>query len=154
MAPTAEPEYEAGRARSAPHWRESQDRLPDWYTENQAFRTPTPSRAPTQQALKLLGPLHIKVFGPLRAPYRWEGQDRLPYWYHPGGNPGATLKSISNRCYLREVAFEWQLTKGTIYLPLGCLQGGTENQNQESFQDPYTSTPLLIPKLSTLKHQT
>ena len=44
---------------------------------------------------------------------------------HPGGNPGANLKSISHRCYLREVAFEWELTRETIYLPLGCLQGGS-----------------------------
>ena len=42
----------------------------------------------------------------------------------PGGDPGANLKSISHRCYLREVAFEWELTKETIYLTLGCLQGG------------------------------
>ena len=38
----------------------------------------------------------------------------------PGGNPGANLESISCRCYVREVAFEWELTKETIYLPLGC----------------------------------
>ena len=44
---------------------------------------------------------------------------------HPGGNPGANLKSISHRCYLFEVAFVWELTKETIYLPLGCLQGGS-----------------------------
>jgi len=43
---------------------------------------------------------------------------------HPGGNPGANLKSISHRCYLLEVAFVWELTKETIVLPLGCLQGG------------------------------
>ena len=42
---------------------------------------------------------------------------------HPGGNPGANLKSISQRCYVREVAFEWELTQETIYLPLGRLQG-------------------------------
>ena len=42
----------------------------------------------------------------------------------PEGNPGANLKSISHRCYLREVAFEWKLAEETIYLPLGCLQGG------------------------------
>ena len=42
----------------------------------------------------------------------------------PGGNPGAHLKSISHRCHLREVEFEWELTKDTIYLPLACLQGG------------------------------
>ena len=50
--------------------------------------------------------------------------------YHPGGNPGANLKSISHRCHLEhrchlfEVAFVGELTKETIYLPLGCLQGG------------------------------
>ena len=57
-----------------------------------------------------------------------------PRWYlplaesvnrsHPGGNPGANLKSISHRCYLILVAFVWELTKETIHLPLGCLQGG------------------------------
>ena len=43
---------------------------------------------------------------------------------HPGGNPGANRESISDRCYLREVAFEWELTKETIYSPLDYLQGG------------------------------
>ena len=43
--------------------------------------------------------------------------------HNPGGNSGANLKSISHKCHLREVAFEWELTKETIYLPLGCLQG-------------------------------
>jgi hypothetical protein len=43
---------------------------------------------------------------------------------HPGGNLGANPKSISHTYYFREVAFEWELTKETIYLPLGCLQGG------------------------------
>jgi len=44
---------------------------------------------------------------------------------HPGGNPGANRESISHRCYLFEIAFVWELTKETIHLPLGCLQGGT-----------------------------
>ena len=48
--------------------------------------------------------------------------------HHPGGNPGANLKSISHRCYLREVAFEYKLTQETIYLPLGSLQGGSKVQ--------------------------
>ena len=43
---------------------------------------------------------------------------------HPGGNPGANLKSISHRCYPWEVAFKWELIEEIIYLPLGCLQGG------------------------------
>ena len=45
-----------------------------------------------------------------------------PSSLHPGGNPGANLKSRSHRYYLREVAFVWELTKETIYMPLGCLQ--------------------------------
>ena len=36
----------------------------------------------------------------------------------------ANVKSNSLKCYLFEVAFEWELTKETIHLPLGCLQGG------------------------------
>ena len=48
---------------------------------------------------------------------------------HPGGNPGANLKSISHRCYLFEVAFVWELTQETIHLPLGCLQGGIGSAN-------------------------
>ena len=59
---------------------------------------------------------------------------------HPGGDPGANLKSISHRCYLWEVAFEWELTKETIYLPLGCLQGG--------------SSPLSILKDPSVCHAT
>ena len=46
---------------------------------------------------------------------------------HPGGNPKANLKSISHRCYPRVVTFEWKVTKETIYLPLGCLQGGSHS---------------------------
>jgi len=48
--------------------------------------------------------------------------------HHPGGNPGANLMSISHRCYLFQVAFVWELTKETIVLPLGCLQGGCKMQ--------------------------
>ena len=43
---------------------------------------------------------------------------------HPGGNPGANFESIFYRCYLREVASEWVMTKETIYLPLGFLPSG------------------------------
>ena len=43
---------------------------------------------------------------------------------HPGGNPGTHLKSISHKCHPVLVAFVWELTKETIHLPLGCLQGG------------------------------
>ena len=47
-----------------------------------------------------------------------------PYHSHPGGNPGANFKSTSHRCYLQEVAFEWELTEETINFPVGCLRGG------------------------------
>ena len=43
---------------------------------------------------------------------------------HPGVDLKANRKSISHRCHLFEVAFVWDLTKETICLPLGCLQGG------------------------------
>ena len=48
-----------------------------------------------------------------------------PLSRHPGGNPWANLKSISHRCHPMLVAFVWELTKETIDLPLGCLQGGS-----------------------------
>ena len=47
-------------------------------------------------------------------------------YVHPGGNPGANLKSISHRCHPVLVAFVWELTKETIDLPRGCLQGGPQ----------------------------
>ena len=39
--------------------------------------------------------------------------------HHPAGNPGVNIKSVSHRCLLREVSFEWESTKETIYLPPG-----------------------------------
>ena len=68
------------------------------------------------------------LFAPTRPPER----KRKP---HPGGNSGANLKSISHMCYLREVAFEWELTKETINLPLGCLQGGYKPPSLSSSLD-------------------
>ena len=57
-----------------------------------------------------------------------EGQgaefQRGAHTHHPGGNPWANLKSISNRCHPILVVFVWELTKETIILPLGCLYGG------------------------------
>jgi len=47
---------------------------------------------------------------------------------YPGVELRANLKSISNRCPISEVAFVWELTKETIHLPLGCLQGGHRNR--------------------------
>ena len=51
---------------------------------------------------------------------------------HPGGNLGANLESISHKCYLREIALEWELTNETIYFTLGCLQGGIHHEYNSS----------------------
>jgi hypothetical protein len=40
-----------------------------------------------------------------------------PLGHHPGGNLGANLKSISHRFFLREVAFERDLTKKPYIYP-------------------------------------
>ena len=68
-------------------------------------------------------------------------QTRLPLSMrcHPGGNPGANLKPISHRCYIRKVAFARELTKEIILLPTGCLQGGVRHYPQK----PLTFTPYL-----------
>ena len=42
----------------------------------------------------------------------------------PNAELRANIRSISHRCHPILVAFVWQLTKETIDLPLGCLQGG------------------------------
>ena len=52
---------------------------------------------------------------------------------HPGDNQGANLKSISHGSYLFEVAIVWELTKETIVLPLGCLQGGCAARRRRRF---------------------
>ena len=50
----------------------------------------------------------------------------------------ANLKSISHRCHLFEVAFVWELTKETIHLPLGCLQGGVYLEREKfNFRSPH-----------------
>ena len=43
---------------------------------------------------------------------------------YSGGNPEANRKSTSHRCHPILVACVWELTKETVNLPLGCLQGG------------------------------
>ena len=49
---------------------------------------------------------------------------------HPGGNPWAKLKSISHRCHPILVACVRKMTQKNINLPLGCLQGGMEVDEQ------------------------
>ena len=48
----------------------------------------------------------------------------VPRLHHPGVELRANLKSIAHRCHVFEAAFVWELSKETIHLPLGCLQGG------------------------------
>ena len=72
-----------------------------------------PHRAPMNQVNYLTTHL-LGGFREVRCP-------NLPPYPHPGGNPQANLNSISHRCHLREVAFEWELTKETINLPQGYL---------------------------------
>jgi len=72
-----------------------------------------------------------------RTPFRWTscGRDYVRHAYrtdawqpvdvnHPGGNPGANLKSIFHRYHPILVAFVWELNTETFNLPLGCLQEG------------------------------
>ena len=54
----------------------------------------------------------------------WYNHSNNPSTPHPGDSPRANFKAISYGYYLILVAFAWELTKETIYLPLGCLQGG------------------------------
>ena len=48
---------------------------------------------------------------------------------HPGVELRGNIKSTSHRCHFEKVAFVWELTKETIHLPLGCLQGGVHMPN-------------------------
>ena len=57
-------------------------------------------------------------------PYFLELMDQIKVGNHPGVDLRANLESISHRCHLFGVEFVWELTKETIHLPLGCLQGG------------------------------
>ena len=56
---------------------------------------------------------------------------------HPGVELSGNLKSLS--CHLFEVAFVWELTKETIHLPKGRLQG---REHFEGF-DPTGYVPNL-----------
>ena len=78
-----------------------------------------------RRALTLTLPSHLLVSGPsicavVDLHSSAEG--------HPGGNPGANLKSMSHRCHPILVALVWELTKETIVLPLGCRQGGLREE--------------------------
>jgi len=73
------------------------------------------------------------------------------YRFHPGVELRANVKSISHRCRLFELAFVWELTKATIHLPLGCLQGGVQPSDisfeinvsaQDAASDPM---PQILP---------
>ena len=67
---------------------------------------------------------------------------------HPGGNPGATLESISHSCHPILVAFVWELTRETIVLPLGCLQGGLSLQSPHS-PNACSNPAILFPNIDS-----
>ena len=46
----------------------------------------------------------------------------------------ANLQSISQKCHLFKVASVGELTKGSIHLPLGCLQGGNPNPEARNWK--------------------
>ena len=66
---------------------------------------------------------------------------------------------ISRRCYLFEAAFEWELTRETVHLPLSCLQGAdpparsaqvppaqlTRHLIAASIYDKYSAGPSVVP---------
>jgi len=54
---------------------------------------------------------------------------RVQLAHHPGVDLRANLGLISHRCHLCEVVFVWELTKETIQLPMGCLQGGCSDSS-------------------------
>ena len=59
----------------------------------------------------------------------------------PADNPGANLKSISHICHPILVAFVWELTKETIDLPLGCLQGGSCSAGSRTCRTTCAASP-------------
>ena len=76
-------------------------------------------------------------------------RDRLGR-HHPGVELRANLKSISHRCHLEEVAlffevaFVWELTKETIHLPLGCLQGGIQQKQKQVLAEGWRLTRVVL----------
>jgi len=69
---------------------------------------------------------------------------------HPGVELRANLKSISHSCHLFEVVFVWELTKETIDLPLGCLQGGMSFQSASHLQELIPTTKPSAPNIKPL----
>ena len=61
---------------------------------------------------------------------------------HPGVELRTNFRSISHRCHFFEEAFAWELTKGTIHLTLGCLQGGSGRTNLRPAPRCLPRTPL------------
>ena len=60
-----------------------------------------------------------------------------PKPFHPGVELRADLKSNFHGCHFFEVSFVWELTKETIRLPLGCLQGGLGSMAQQRVAGRY-----------------
>ena len=64
---------------------------------------------------------------------------------HPGGVQTANLESISHRCHPMLVACVWELTKETINLPLGCLQGGFSQGTEWATLRRQVPKPATVP---------
>jgi len=69
--------------------------------------------------------------------------------HRPGVELRANLKSVSHERHLEDVAFVWELTKETIHLPPGCLQGRLSTTRAHPPRD--TPVPTLI-SLNVLIH--
>jgi hypothetical protein len=71
--------------------------------------------------------------------------------HHPGGNPGANLKSISHRYYLREVGFEGELTKEPSTCPWVASRVVFEKTHFDR-QDPRSVLSYAVLLASSLPH--
>ena len=95
-------------------------------------------------SLRFMHP-HRPLLPPLPTP---TAASMYSVWVHPGASPGANRKSISHGCYLREEAFEWELTKETIYLPRCCLQGGCKCESEA--RRGLAWRPRQVPQISAI----
>ena len=62
----------------------------------------------------------------------------------------ANLKPISHGCHLFEVAFVWELTKETIHLPPGCLQGSSKPETRNK-AEPEDAGEILFKRLPAVR---
>ena len=94
------------------------------------YVAPVPDANATESWMENVKLTWSEVIGPKfdddMNPAAMQVRGELVHIHHPGGNPGANLESISHRCRPILVAFVLELSKETIDLSLGCLQGGVK----------------------------